>query len=77
MLHDAIFLVTCLATSKQEIHCKLQNSCYTLQSRAATCNGLKMVYAMIAESSTELYSVKSLQVQESCQTKLQIGHVTH
>ena len=28
-------------TLEQEIHCKLQETCYTLQSRAATCNSLK------------------------------------
>ena len=38
VLHDAIFLATCLATLEKEIHCKLQKTCYTLQSRAATFN---------------------------------------
>ena len=42
VLHDAIFLATCLATLEKEIHCKLQKICYTLQFRAATqCCGSK------------------------------------
>ena len=32
---------TCLAKLEKEIHCKLQQICYTLQSQAATCNGVK------------------------------------
>ena len=40
VLHEAIFLATCLATLKQ-IHCKLQETCYSQQSWVATCNGLK------------------------------------
>ena len=36
VLYDSIFLSTCLATM-EKIHCKLQGTCYTLQSWAATC----------------------------------------
>ena len=32
VLHDVIFLITCLATMKKPIHCTLQQTCYTLQS---------------------------------------------
>ena len=41
MLHGAILLATCLTKLEKEIHCKLQKTCYTLQSRAAICNGSK------------------------------------
>ena len=33
--------MTCVTILEKEIHCKLQKSCYTLQSPAATCNGFK------------------------------------
>ena len=42
VLHDAILLATCLATLEKEIHCKLQETCYMLQSQAATYIGLKI-----------------------------------
>ena len=41
VLHDAIFLAPCHATLEIEIHCKLQETCSTLHSRAATCNSFK------------------------------------
>ena len=41
VLQDAIFLATCLATLQKEIHCKLQETCYTLQSLVTTCYGFK------------------------------------
>ena len=41
MLHGTISFANCLATLEKEIHCKLQETYYTLQSRAATCNGFK------------------------------------
>ena len=41
VLHDATFLATCLAMFEREIHCKLQKTCYTVQSRGATCNLFK------------------------------------
>ena len=41
MLHNAIFLATCLATLEKGIHCRLQETCGTLQPRAAICNGFK------------------------------------
>ena len=37
MLHDVVFLATCLATLEKEIHCKWQKTCYKVQSPAATC----------------------------------------
>ena len=56
VLHCAIFLTICLTTLTKKIHCKLQETCYTLQSwaamfskkqplqsRAAACNGFKKI----------------------------------
>ena len=50
VLHDAIFLTTCLATLEKEIHCMLQKACYTLQSCAATCNGFKNMLQLRAST---------------------------
>ena len=61
VLRSAVFLATCLTAFEKEIHCRLQKSCYALQSRAATCNGFKTIHAVIAKSRTELYLVQSLQ----------------
>ena len=49
---------------EKEIHCKLQKSRYTLQSRAATCKSFKRIHAIVSESRTELYFVQSLQAQK-------------
>ena len=38
MLHEAIFLATCLATMTTEKHCKLQRGCHTFATFFATCN---------------------------------------
>ena len=38
MLHEAIFLATCLATMTTEKHCKLQRGCHTFAIFFATCN---------------------------------------
>ena len=46
VLHHAIFLENCLATLEKDISCKLQKTCYTLQSRAASCNELKKFHAI-------------------------------
>ena len=75
MLHDEIFLETCLATVEKEIHCKLQKTRYTLQSRAATCNRFKTIHVIIAESRTELYFV-IFASPKNLREKLQKGHVT-
>ena len=61
LCHSTIFHATCLATLEKEINCKFQESCYTLQSGAATCNCFKTVHAIVAESRTELYLVNALQ----------------
>ena len=69
VLHNAIFLAACLATSDKEMYCKLHETCYmfqsrlqltivsenTLQSLAATCNGF-------------INSLESLQKVESSST---------
>ena len=55
MLDDAIFLATCFTNLEKEMHCKLQNTCYTLQSRAATCNGFKKSLQSLQE--VELSSI--------------------
>ena len=69
MLHGTIFLSTCLPTLKEEIHCKLQKSYYTLQYKpAATCNDFKAIHAIVAATRTEFYFVQSLQAQESGET---------
>ena len=52
VLYNAIFLATCLPALKKEIRCKLQKSCYTLQSRTVSCNGLETIHAIAAESSS-------------------------
>ena len=49
---------------KKEIRCNLQQTCYTLQSQAATRNGLKEVSATTANSRTQFYIVQSLQAQK-------------
>ena len=67
-LHGVICVAICLATLEKEIHCKLQKSCYTLQSRAANCNGFKLVRAIVEKSRNELHFVQSLQAQKNCQT---------
>ena len=41
VLHNVIFLATCLATLGKIIHFRLQETYFTLQSWAATCNGFK------------------------------------
>ena len=64
VLHDEIFLETCLAMLEREIHCKLQMTCETLQPLAATCNVQKNILAMVAKSRTNLYFVQSLQAQK-------------
>ena len=73
VLHGGVFLATSLATLKKEVHCKLQKTYYTLQFRAATCNGFKIIHVIIAESRTELYFVQSLQVQKNCETRFKDG----
>ena len=45
VIHGAI----CLATLQIEIHYKFQKPRYTLQSRAATCNGFKIVCAIVGK----------------------------
>ena len=56
MLHCAIFLANCFATMKK-IHCKLQETCYTLESWAAICNGFKASLQSLQE--VELGSIVS------------------
>ena len=70
MLYGAICLATCLAILEKEI--KLQKTCYTLQSRATTCNGLcnrckrynRTLLCIIVASPEKLWD------------KLKRGHVT-
>ena len=38
MLHEAIFLATCLATMTTEKHCKLQRGCHTFAIFSQNCN---------------------------------------
>ena len=55
VLHGAVCLATCLTVLEKEIHCKLQKSCYTLQSRAATCSGFKTVRADVTQCNMSCY----------------------
>ena len=41
VLHDGIFLAIYLTMLEKEIHYKLKETCYMLQSQAATCNGFQ------------------------------------
>ena len=41
MLHNAIFLATCLTMLEKEIYWRLQKTCYTLQLPTETCNLFK------------------------------------
>ena len=127
LLHDAIFLATCLAVVLQDrlqvdcsvyharlatylatflglqrwhkvnwcytvqffsqrvsqcwkkIHCKLQKSCYTLQFRAATCNGFQNNACNRCRKRTKLYFLQSLQGQKSCEKSCKEGmlHATN
>ena len=66
---SAIFLATYLITLEKEIHCKLQKSCYTLGSRAGTCNDFK----------TKVEPTSTLAVvacPKKLRNKLQRGHFT-
>ena len=72
VLHDAIFLSTCFAILENEIHCKLQKTCYTLQSRVATCNLFNTTFhAIVAESRTEFYPVAIVASLKKLREKLQ------
>ena len=46
-LHDAIFLQLRLATFEKETHCKLQKTCYTMQSQAVDKGHLKKVVVQV------------------------------
>ena len=52
VLRDAILFATCLVTLEKEINRKLQETRYTLQSRAATCNGFEKALQKVERSST-------------------------
>ena len=62
MLHGCCFL---LATLEKEIFCKLHKTCYTLQSRTATCNSFKISLRSLQE--VESRSIASvIQCNFSC-----------
>ena len=63
-LYGEIFLLTCLETLEKENHCKFQKSHCALQPWPETCNGLKTIHAIVAESRTEFYFVQTLQAQK-------------
>ena len=76
LLRDAIFFATCLATLRKEIHRNLHETCYMLQSRAATCSGLKTSLQLsqkVEQNSTLYNSCKSQKVLDI--NKLQRCHL--
>ena len=60
MLHNAIFS----QWLEKETHCKFQETCYTLQCRAVTCNGLKKSLQSLQE--VELSSTQSTASVTQC-----------
>ena len=74
VLHDAIFLATCLAMLEREIHCKMQKTCYTLQSRAATCNLFKTNSMQSLQKVEPSFTLCSCYKPKKLRGKSQRGH---
>ena len=55
MLHDGIFFAICLTALEKKIHCKSQQTRYTLQSRATICNGFRKSPQSLQKVERELY----------------------